>query len=47
MNPPKLAPARRGLTGNDLGDDAEQALRVAAGSGFKLVLNDDDDDEYS
>ena len=47
MNPPKLAPARRRLRGNDLGNDAEQALRVAAGSGFKLVLNDDDDDEYS
>ena len=38
MNPPKLAPARRRLRGNDLGDDAEQALRAAAGSGLELVF---------
>ena len=33
-----LAPARRSLYDNDLGDDAEQALEAAAGSGLKLVL---------
>ena len=33
-----LAPARRSLRDNDLGDDAEQALRAAARSGLKLDL---------
>ena len=33
-----LAPARRRLGLNDLGDDAEQALRAAAGSGLELEL---------
>ena len=33
-----LAPARRRLVGNDLGDDAEQALRAAARSGLELDL---------
>ena len=37
-----LTPARRSLVANDLGDDAEQALRAAARSGLKLILNDDD-----
>ena len=31
-----LAPARRSLYGNDLGDDTKQALKAAAGSGLKL-----------
>ena len=33
-----LTPARRSLRKTDIGDDAEQALRAAAGSGLKLVL---------
>ena len=33
-----LAPARRRLYGNDLGDDAEQALKAAARSGLELDL---------
>ena len=33
-----LTPARRRLTGNDLGDEAEQALRAAARSGLELEL---------
>jgi len=32
------APARRRLEGNDLGDDAEQALKAAARSGLELKL---------
>ena len=32
-----LAPSRRRLGGNDLGDDAEQALKAAARSGLELV----------
>ena len=39
---PEPAPARRRMKGNGLGDDAEQALRAAARSGLKLILNDDD-----
>ena len=42
MNPPELAPTRCRLIANTLGDDAKQALRAAAGSGLKLVLNVDD-----
>ena len=34
-----LAPARRSL-GDDLGADAEQALRAAARSGLELVLEE-------
>ena len=33
-----LAPARHSLVGNDLGDDAERALRAAAHSGLRLSL---------
>ena len=33
-----LAPARRRLVDNDLGDDAKQALRAAARSGLDLRL---------
>ena len=33
-----LAPARRRLFGNDLGDDAEKALKAAARSGLELRL---------
>ena len=33
-----LAPARRRLGVNDLGDDAEQALKAAARSGLELDL---------
>ena len=33
-----LAPARRRLVSNDLGDDAEQALKAAARSGLELML---------
>ena len=33
-----LVPARYRLEGNDLGDDAEQALRAAARSGLNLDL---------
>jgi hypothetical protein len=33
-----LQPARRRLVGNDLGADAEQALRAAARDGLKLEL---------
>ena len=33
-----LAPARRRLGGNDLGDDAEQALKAAARSGLYLDI---------
>ena len=33
-----LAPARRRLHYNDLGEDAKQALRAAAGSGLELEL---------
>ena len=33
-----LAPARRRLDGNDLDDDAEQALKAAARSGLELRL---------
>ena len=39
---PQQTPARRRLDCNGLGDDAEQALRAAARSGLKLILNDDD-----
>ena len=31
-----LAPARRSLVDNDLGDDARQALKAAARSGLEL-----------
>ena len=34
----KLAPARRRLGDNNLGNDAEQALKAAAGSGLELRL---------
>ena len=34
-----LAPARRRLGHNDLGDDAKQALKAAAGSGLELELD--------
>ena len=34
-----LAPARRRLYGNDLDDDAEQALKAAARSGLELKLD--------
>ena len=37
-----LNPACRRLDDNGLGDDAKQALRAAARSGLKLILNDDD-----
>ena len=33
-----LAPARRSLEGNGLGDDAEQALKASARSGLRLLL---------
>ena len=38
VNPPKLAPARCRLGDNALGDEAEQALRAAAGSHLQLDL---------
>jgi len=36
--PLTLAPVRRSIEHTDLGDDAKQALRAAAGSGLKLRL---------
>ena len=42
-----LAPARRRLGFNGLGDDAEKALKAAARSGLKLrsTLSDSDDSD--
>jgi len=36
--PSRLQPARRRLQDNDLGADAEQALRAAARDGLELTL---------